>query len=189
MVSPFEIRRQPASISSSTFCGSSAFVLQGVVSRVQPLSPTRGAVCLASDLVSESWRVPVLRFASAGWTPRRALLPRKRPFFVRCRQRLGLRARPPWAKPLHTSTSFYAFQHGDPNRCCPPSAAARSVVQLSKQRQAVQPKSLKRTAGAVSSDGGLWSLSLRGAAVACMGRSLSDQTLCGRNIFVSCYGS
>ena len=84
-------------------------------------------------------------------------------------------------KPLHTSTSFYAFQHGGPNRCCPPSAAARSVVQLSKHRQAVQPKSLKRTAGAVSSDGGLWSFSLRGAAVACMGRSLSDQTLaaCG----------
>jgi hypothetical protein len=81
------------------------------------------------------------------------------------------------AKPLHTSTSFYAFQHGGPNRCCPPSAAARSVVQLSKQRQAVQPKSLKRTAGAVSSDGGLWSFSLWGAAVACMGRSLSDQTL------------
>jgi hypothetical protein len=80
-------------------------------------------------------------------------------------------------KPLHTSTSFYAFQHGGPNRCCPPSAAARSVVQLSKQRQAVQPKSLKRTAGAVSSDGGLWSFSLRGAAVACMGRSLSSQTL------------
>jgi hypothetical protein len=51
------------------------------------------------------------------------------------------------------------------------------VVQLSKQGQAVQPKSLKRTAGAVSSDGGLWSFSLRGAAVACMGRSLSDQTL------------
>jgi hypothetical protein len=30
-------------------------------------------------------------------------------------------------------------------------------------------------AGAVSSDGGLWSFSLRRAAVACMGRSLSSQ--------------
>jgi len=177
MVSPFEICRQPASISSSTFYGSSAFVLQGVVSRVQPLIPTRGAVCPASDLVSESWRVPVLR----------------------SRPQVGLRAEPSCpgsglsshvagsvlgfergrrgARPLHTSTSFYAFQHGGPNRCCPPSAAARSVVQLSKQRQAVQPKSLKRTAGAVSSDGGLWSFSLRGAAVACMGRSLSSQPL------------
>src|SRR3954463_4929212 len=98
MVSPFEIRRQPASISSSTFCGSSAFVLQGVVSRVQPLSPTRGAVCPASDRLSESWRVRGLCFASAGWTPRRALLPRNRPFFARCQERLELRARPPWGK-------------------------------------------------------------------------------------------
>src|SRR5947208_15268374 len=96
MVSPFEIRRQPASISSSTFCGSSAFVLQGVVSRVQPLSPTRGAVCLASDLVSESWRVPVLRLASAGWTPGGALLPRSRPYYVRGQRGLGLRAVSGW---------------------------------------------------------------------------------------------
>jgi hypothetical protein len=80
MVSPFEIHRQPASISSSTFCGSSAFILQGVVSRVQPLSPTRGAVCPASDLVSESWWVPNLRFASAGWTPCRVLLPQEAVF-------------------------------------------------------------------------------------------------------------
>jgi hypothetical protein len=98
MVSTFEIRWLPASVSSSTVCGGSAFVLQGVVSRVQPLRPTRGAVCPASDLVSESWRLPVLHFASAGWTPRRALLPRNRPFFARCRERLELRARPPWGK-------------------------------------------------------------------------------------------
>src|SRR4051812_15043752 len=139
MVSPFEIRLLPASLSSSTFCGSSAFVLQGVVSRVQPLSPTRGAVCPASDLVSESWRVPVLR----------------------SRPQVGLRAEPSCpgsglsshvagsvlgfergrrgAKPLHTSTSFYAFQHSGPNRCCPPSAAARSVVQLSKQDRPSNP--------------------------------------------------
>jgi len=51
---------------------------------------------------------------------------------------------------------------------------------IEQQRQAVQPKSLKRTAGAVSSDSGLWSFSLRGAAVACMGRSLSSQTLGAR---------
>src|ERR1700751_3202980 len=98
MASLFEIRQQPASLSSRAFCSSSAFVLQGVVSRVQVLSPTRGALCPASDLLSESWRVPVLRPASAGWTPRRALLPRKRPFFARCQERLGLRSRSPWGK-------------------------------------------------------------------------------------------
>src|SRR4051812_47089289 len=140
MVSPFEIRRQSASISSSTFCGSSAFVLQGVVSRVQPLRPTRGAVCPASDLVSESWRLPVLHFASASWTPRRAHLPRKRPFFARCRERLGLRARRSGGKTV---------AHFDKLLCLParrskpvlpsPSAAARSVVQLSNKDRPSNP--------------------------------------------------
>jgi hypothetical protein len=80
-------------------------------------------------------------------------------------------------RPLLTSKSVYAFQHGSPGRLTLLSGAVRSVVQLSKQGQAVQPKSLKRTAGAVSSDRGLWPVSLREAAVAFMGRSLSSQTL------------
>src|SRR4051812_26674196 len=177
MVSPFEIRLLPASLSSSTFCGSSAFVLQGVVSRVQPLSPTRGAVCPASDLVSESWRVPVLRSRPQGGLRAEPSCPGIGLSSRVAGSVLGFEQGRRGGKPLHTSTSFYAFQHGGPNRCCSLSGAARSVVQLSKQRQAVQPKSLKRTAGAVSSDGGLWSFSLRGAAVAFMGRSLSSQTL------------
>src|SRR3954453_377298 len=177
MVSPFEIRWLPASISSRTFCGSSAFVLQGVVSRVQPLSPTRGAVCPASDLVSESWRVPVLRSPpQVGLRAEPSCLGSGLSSHV-AGSVLGFEQGRRGEKPLHTSTSFYAFQHGGPNRCCPPSAAARSGVQASQQRQAVQPKSLKRTAGAVSSVGGLWLCSLRGAMAACMGRSLSDQTL------------
>jgi hypothetical protein len=133
MVSPFEIRRQPASISSSTFCGSSAFVLQGVVSRVQPLSPTRRAFCPASDLVSESWRVPVLRFASAGWTSRRALLPRKRPFFARCRERLGLRARSPWGKTV---------AHFDKLLCLP---ARRSKPVLPSERRGPERGTIEQT--------------------------------------------
>jgi hypothetical protein len=133
MVSPFEIRWLPASISSSTFCGSSAFVLQDVVSRVQPLRPTRGAVCLASDLVSESWRVPVLRFASAGWTPRRALLPRKRPFFARCRERLELRARSPWAKTV---------AHFDKLLCLP---ARRSKPVLPSERRSPERGTIEQT--------------------------------------------
>src|SRR5205823_2343475 len=163
LVFPFEIRWLPASISSSTFCGSSAFVLQGVVSRVQPLSPTRGAVCPASDLLSESWRV---RFCvSRPQIGRRAepSCPGSGLSSHVAGSVLGFERGRRGARPLHTSTSFYAFQHGGPNRCCPLSAAARSVVQLSKQRQAVQPKSLKRTAGAVSRDSGLWSALLRGA--------------------------
>src|SRR3954471_4054098 len=177
MASPFEIRWLPASLSSSTFCGSSAFVLQGIVSRVQPLSPTRGAVCPASDLVSESWRVPVLRFLSAGWTPRRALLPRKRPFFARCRERLGLRARPPWGKTVAHFDKLLCLPAQRSKPMLPSERRGPERGTIEQTRQAVQPKSLKRTAGAVSSDGGLWSFSLRGAAVACMGRSLSDQTL------------
>src|SRR4051812_25521715 len=177
MVSPFEIRRQPASISSSTFCGSSAFVLQGVVSRVQPLSPTRGAVCPASDRLSESWRGRGLCFASAGWTPRRALLPRNRPFFARCQERLELRVRPPWGKTVAHFDKLLCLPARRSKPVLPSERRSPERGTIEQQRQAVQPKSLKRTAGAVSSDGGLWSFSLRGAAVACMGRSLSDQTL------------
>src|SRR4051794_35651509 len=133
MGSPFEIRRQTASISSSTFCGSSAFVLQGVLSRVQPLRPTRGVVCPASDLLSESWRVPVLRFASAGWMPRRALLPRKRPFFAHCQERLELRARPPWGKTV---------AHFDKLLCLP---ARRSKPVLPSERRGPKRGTIEQT--------------------------------------------
>jgi hypothetical protein len=133
MVSTFEIRWLPASLSSSIFCGSSAFVLQGVVSHVPSLSPTRGAVCPASDRLSESWRVQVLRFASAGWTPRRVFLPRKRPFFARCRERLELRARPPWGKTV---------AHFDKLLCLP---ARRSKPVLPSERRGPERGTIEQT--------------------------------------------
>lgn len=54
----------------------------------------------------------------------------------------------------------------------------RGTIEQIKVGWSPNPNPLKRTAGAVSS-GGLWSFSLRGAAVACMGRSLSSIALGG----------
>jgi len=127
---------------------------------------------------------PALRFASAGWTPRRALLPRKRPFCARCRERLGLRARSPWGKTVAHFDKLLCLPARRSKPVLPSERRGPERGTIEQQRQAVQPKSLKRTAVAVSSDGGLWSFSLRGAAVACMGRSLSSQTLYGLNSLV-----
>src|SRR5262249_30561019 len=89
-----------------------------------------------------------------------------------------------------TSTSFYAFQHGGPNRCCPLSGMARSVVQLRKQRQAVQ---LRRSSGPLAQSQATAafgrSVSLRGGGGACVGCSLSSQQLGVMNIDIVVFKS
>ena len=76
-----------------------------------------------------------------------------------------------------------ACQHLGPGRPCPLNSGVPGVVQLQQTRTGRPTRSLKRTAEAFSGDSGLWSLSLRGAARAFMGRSLSSYTLAGLNFF------
>jgi hypothetical protein len=165
MVDLFGNRRQPASISSNIFCWGSASVLQSVVSRAQKVNPTRAAACPASDPFSERLREPVAvsrvrKLGAAQELPGSGSGLSSIVAGRICDSEPGSRE----AEPLLTSKSVYSL----------PARRSRSVLSfdwrapergtIEQTRQAVQPKSLKRTAGAVSGDRGLWPCSLRGAA-------------------------
>jgi len=123
MVSSFERRRKPAIVSSITFCGSLAFILQSAVSRVRPANLARGAACSAGDL---SPRVGLSRFGISRLSVGRRMESACTGgglFFERCRERHWLRARPPRGR------TVARFE----KRLCLPARRSRPVVPFERR--------------------------------------------------------
>ena len=87
------------------------------------------------------------------------------------------------AEALHTSKTVYGLPTSRSRPALPSEQWRPERGTIAATRTGRPTRSLKRTAEAFSGDSGLWSLSLRGAARAFMGRSLSSYTLAGLNFF------
>ena len=84
---------------------------------------------------------------------------------------------------LHTSKTVYGLPTSRSRPALPSEQWRPERGTIAATRTGRPTRSLKRTAEAFSGDSGLWSLSLRGAARAFMGRSLSSYTLAVLNFF------
>ena len=85
---------------------------------------------------------------------------------------------------LHTSKTIYVLSMSRSKPALPSEQWRPERGTIAATRTGRPTRSLKRTAEAFSGDSGLWSLSLRGAARAFMGHSLSSYTLAVLNFFV-----